>query len=167
MGMDMTWKRSRIEFAILGAVLTSVGFILGICTIPSEHVLLANLGASILGGSGAAILSICLWMPSLLPERDLGGLTEIQFEMLRDLGEAVRYDPGPRITTMTFGGSDNYHYGATLTELCKKGVATRCKPFLECSCKCGPGAMFGHRCAGEFWYGITEKGMRILSESKS
>jgi hypothetical protein len=95
-------------------------------------------------------------------------LTDRQMEVLRELEAAVRNMqsfPGRRISTMDCGGRDGSHHSGTLAQLCKKGLATRRKHtfFGDCSCKCGPEAMFGHRCKGSFSYGITEEGNRLAT----
>ncbi len=93
-------------------------------------------------------------------------LTDRQLDVLKELDAAVRQNPGPRITTLMCGGRDGSHHGATLAQLCRKGLATRRKQtmFGDCSCKCGPNAMFGHRCKGEFWYNITDDGRLVLGD---
>jgi hypothetical protein len=94
-------------------------------------------------------------------------LSERQREVLRELEAAVRQNPGRRIAPIDLGGQDGSHHCATLAQLCKKGLATRRKQvfFGNCECKCGPLAMFGHRCRGSFSYGITEKGIEAIHEA--
>lgn len=92
-------------------------------------------------------------------------VTPRELEVLRDLAQAVRANPGRRIAPIDLGGRDGSHHSHTLAQLCKKGLATRRKYtfFGDCSCKCGPDAMFGHRCRGSFAYGITEEGIRLAA----
>jgi len=88
-----------------------------------------------------------------------------QLDVLLELASAARNNPGRRIAPIDLGGTDGSHHTATLAQLCKKGLATRRKYtyFGDCGCKCGPDAMFGHRCRGSFAYGITKAGLEIIN----
>lgn len=92
-------------------------------------------------------------------------LTQNQFEVLRDLECAVRQNAGRRTAPMDLGGRDGSNHTAILAQLCKMGLASRRKHVFwgDCSCKCGPEAMFGHRCRGSFSYSITDAGKEIAA----
>jgi hypothetical protein len=96
-------------------------------------------------------------------------LTLTQLDLLKELEYAVRHNPyGVRITPFVLGGQDGSHHCSTLAALCRKGFATRRKHvfFGDCTCKCGPEAMFGHRCRGSFTYGITDEGRALIELRK-
>lgn len=93
-------------------------------------------------------------------------LTEREIQVLGELECAVRQNHGRRIAPIDLGGKDGSHHSSTLARLCAKGYATRRKYtfFGDCDCRCGPTAMFGHRCRGSFSYGITDLGKSAIKE---
>lgn len=105
-------------------------------------------------------------MPDRSGDTKVEAMTVRQFKVLRGLDSAIRNNLGFRITPLLLGGADGSHHSATLAALCRKGYATRKKVVFcgDCDCKCGPNAMFGHRCRGSFTYGITEKGLEAVHE---